>query len=179
MTDRTSLAAAKFAFIEAIACDPSVSALDLRVNTLLISRYLNSERGDAWPSPARLAEELGASESGVKKSFARLSDRWWKQTIKGGGKGHTSHYQPRWETVPATVRKEDQTVPAPTPFEGETVPARDSNRTEPGLQTVPAPVLEPLEEPLEEPTETNIPRSRARFYQRDGSRRDRAFVHDQ
>ncbi len=132
MTDHTSLAAAKFAFIEAIACDPSLSALDLRVNTLLISRYLNSERGDAWPSPARLAEELGASESGVKKSLARLSARWWKQTIKGGGKGHTSHYQPRWETVPATVQIEDQTVPTREPLEDETVPSRDPNRTEPG-----------------------------------------------
>ena len=64
MTDHTSLAAAKFAFIEAIACDPSVSALDLRVNTLLISRYLNSERG-------RAVDETG----GQMAIFGRLGSR--------------------------------------------------------------------------------------------------------
>lgn len=96
---RKDLTAAKFALLEAMAADRGLTGLDMSVSILLVSRYLNSEIGEAWPSPNRLAAELHASERSVRRSLERLRNKWWRQTKKGGGTGRTSHYAPRWETV--------------------------------------------------------------------------------
>ena len=91
--------------MEAVACDPALSCLDQHVNLLLVTRFLNNESGDAWPSPETLAKALSASPSGIKKSLRRPCAKWWRQTSKGGGKGTTSRYAPKWETVPARSRQ--------------------------------------------------------------------------
>jgi hypothetical protein len=97
---RKDLTAAKFALLEAMAADRRLTALDHSVSILLLSRYLNRNSNDAWPSPERLAAELHVAQRSVYRSLKRLCDReWWQQTKKGGGAGRTSHYSPEWKTV--------------------------------------------------------------------------------
>jgi hypothetical protein len=55
---RKDLTAEKFALLEAMAVDRRLTALDISLGTLLLSRYLNSQTLDAWPSPKRLAADL-------------------------------------------------------------------------------------------------------------------------
>jgi hypothetical protein len=86
--------------IEAGIADPTLSPLAMRVHVLLASKYLDEETGTVWPSPETLAEELSATVRGVRGALAKLAGTWWQKT-KGGGRGNTSRYAPRWERVHA------------------------------------------------------------------------------
>jgi hypothetical protein len=96
--DDSTKAAFKFRFHDAVTADPSLSALELRVSWLLLSKYVNHETGGAWPAPSTLAAALSASERQVKRALAKLGATWWHKW-KGGGRRNTSCYAPRWETV--------------------------------------------------------------------------------
>ena len=151
MTARKSLAAAKFAFLEAVACDPSLSLLDQRVSVLLICKYLNGKTGQAWPSAETLAEDLSTNERSVRRSLKRLSGKWWTKRT-GGGRGQKSKYAPNWETVTdGSVFGAGETVTDGSPFIDKTVTERSENSDRSVPKTVTARPPEPIEEPIDEP----------------------------
>ena len=103
-------ASRKFQLIEAGIADPTLSPLAMRVHVLLASKYLDEETDTAWPSPETLAEELSATVRGVRDALAKLAGSWWQKT-KGGGRGNTSRYAPRWKRVHAcSLFKRGKTV---------------------------------------------------------------------
>jgi hypothetical protein len=93
-------ASRKFQLIEAGIADPSLPRLAMRVHVLLASKYLDEKTDTAWPAPETLAEELSVTVRGVRDALAKLAGGWWQKT-KGGGRGNTSRYAPRWERVHA------------------------------------------------------------------------------
>jgi len=56
---RRRLSRQRFAWIERILLDPSISHLQFRVAILINNKYLNGTSGDAWPSQEQLAADLG------------------------------------------------------------------------------------------------------------------------
>ena len=60
--ERTAL---KLKFYDALVRDPKLSAMDLRIAWLLLSRYLNAASLVTWPSAETLASDLGSSVRGV------------------------------------------------------------------------------------------------------------------
>jgi len=142
MKNGTDYVIAKLDLIEQAAADERLSAIDLRVHLLLITRYLNGQTGQAWPGPARLASDLGVSARSIRRSLKRLCGTgWWRQAEKGGGIGRTSRYEPCWETVTAM-----------SPFEAQTVTPVSANSDISRHQTVTPVSPKPFEDnPLREP----------------------------
>ena len=147
MSDMTTkeLTALKLRFYDALVCDPRLSAMDLRIAWLLLSRYLNAKLLVAWPSAETLARDLGSSVSGVRRSIQRLTteDGWFK-IKKGGGRRHSNVYSANFKRVAAPPLVETETVAAPPLNGGVPVP-------ETVAATLPkSPLSQPIDEPLEE-----------------------------
>jgi hypothetical protein len=62
---------AKEGWLKTCASYPNLSGADLAV-VIALSAYLNSKRGDAWPSIETLAEDVNRSRSTVSRSIERL-----------------------------------------------------------------------------------------------------------
>ncbi len=71
------LTALKLAFYDALVCDLKLSAMDMRVAWLLLSRYLNAKSLEAWPSMETLARDLKSSHRQVRRSIKKLVERKW------------------------------------------------------------------------------------------------------
>ena len=149
------LTALKLKFYDTLVCDPKLSAMDLRIAWLLLSRYLNAKSLVAWPSAETLASDLGSSVRVVRRSIKRLTakDGWF--TIKrGGGRRHSNVYSANFERVTAqspSGRAREDTV---SPVNAETVTARSLNGDIPVPETVTAtspksPLSKPIDELLE------------------------------
>jgi len=62
-------------------------------------KFYNSQKGYAYPSEARLAEECHCDIRSVKRCIKRLvKDRWFR-IESGGGREKTNQYRPDWEKV--------------------------------------------------------------------------------
>jgi hypothetical protein len=146
MSDITpkELTALKLRFYDELICDPKLSAMDLRIAWLLLSRYLNGKSLVAWPSAETLARDLGSSVSGVRRSIQRLTtEGGWFKIKKGGGRRHSNVYSANFKRVAATL-----------PFEAETVAPPPLNGGVPVPETVAATLPKyPLSKPIEEPFE--------------------------
>ena len=104
MSDMTpqDLTALKLKFYNALVRDPKLSAMDLRIAWLLLSRYLNAKSLVAWPSAETLARDLGSSVRVVRRSIKRLTARGgWFTIERGGGRRHSNVYSANFERVTA------------------------------------------------------------------------------
>jgi hypothetical protein len=136
------LTALKLRFYDALVCDPKLSAMDLRIAWLLLSRYLNARSLVAWPSAETLAGDLGSSVRGVRNSIQRLTvPGGWFKIEQGGGRRHSNVYAANFERVNAT-----------SPFQAETVNASSLNGERQFPETVNASSPKsPLSKPIDEP----------------------------
>ncbi len=165
MTPR-ELTALKLKFYDALVCDPRLSAMDLRIAWLLLSRYLNAASLVAWPSAETLASDLGSSVRGVRNSIQRLTaPGGWFKIEQGGGRRHSNVYSANFERVNETSPFRAETVNAASPFgrargdtvsplDGETVNARSLKGEVPFPERVnssspDSPLSKPIEEPFE------------------------------
>lgn len=163
MSDMTpkELTALKLKFYDALICDPELSAMDLRIAWLLLSKYLNARSLIAWPSAENLARDLGSSLSGVRRSIQRLTAaEGWFKVKKGGGRRHSNVYSANFKRVAATP-----------PFEAETVASARVNGGVSVPETVAStPPNSLLREPIEEPFEARGARSANQKAARQGDR---------
>lgn len=99
---RKSLTAARLSWLEACAGEGSISALELRLATLLALQYAGQPRSlekfeesgvpVAWPSQIGLADKLGCSRQAVSAAARRLAKRGLIQITPGQGRGHATEY---------------------------------------------------------------------------------------
>jgi biotin operon repressor len=97
---RRSIAKQKFAWIDRILLDRTVPHLAFRL-AVLIGSYLNSTSGDAWPSQARLAADLGLGRRTIQYALDALVAAGYLAVEVSKGRGHTNHYRPIFETEKA------------------------------------------------------------------------------
>ena len=145
MSDMTpkELTALKLRFYDELVCDPKLTAMDLRIAWLLLSRYLNAKSLVAWPSADTLARDLGSSVRGVRLSIKRLTERGWFKIKKGRGRRQSNTYSANFERVNAS-----------SSLAAETVNAGSQNGARAFPETVNAsspksPLSKPIDEPLE------------------------------
>ncbi len=168
MSDMTprELTALKLKFYDALVCDQKLSAMDLRIAWLLLSRYLNAASLVAWPSAETLASDLGSSLRGVRNSIQRLTaPGGWFTIEQGGGRRHSNVYSANFERVYSASPFRAETVNAASPFgrargangaplDRETVNARSLKGEVPFQERVnssspDSPLSKPIEEPFE------------------------------
>ena len=73
----------KFAWLMQVAADNKLSSVAVRVAIRLV-QYLNRETLEAFPSQARLAQDVGASERGVRKGLDQLVKHRHLSARRGG-----------------------------------------------------------------------------------------------
>jgi hypothetical protein len=81
----------KFVWLEQVARDSGLPPFATRVAAVLL-RYFNRERGCAYPSIARLALDLDASERSIQRALRDMTPRHLTVVI-GGGRSTTNQYQ--------------------------------------------------------------------------------------
>jgi hypothetical protein len=146
MSDMTTkeLTALKLRFYDALVCDPKLSAMDLRIAWLLLSRYLNAKLLVAWPSAETLARDLGSSVRGVRNSIQRLTvPGGWFKIEQGGGRRHSNVYAANFERVNSASPFQAETVSASS-LKGEAAFPERVNSASPK-----SPLSKPIEEPFE------------------------------
>jgi hypothetical protein len=101
-----SFAAAKEQWLKLVASYPNLSGADLAV-AVMLSTYLNSKRGDAWPSVRRLAADTNRDLRTVFRSLRRLEQLDLVSVIHGRGPKKSNRYRPalgRLNLDPKTLR---------------------------------------------------------------------------
>lgn len=99
--------AAKEGWLKLCASYPNLSGADLAV-VIDLSTYLNSKRGDAWPSIDTIATDINRNRSTVFRSLKRLEELSLIKVIHARGRNKSNHYRPSlglMNTVPATLRR--------------------------------------------------------------------------
>jgi len=71
----------------------------LAVAFILLYGHLNGRTGRCDPSIPTLADETGLTTRGVQKAIAELVRSGWWQVVRGGGRGRTNAYVPRFDIV--------------------------------------------------------------------------------
>lgn len=84
--DGHSFAVELLDWIRAIADEPKLAGLPMRIAAAL-TRYLNAETREAWPSHELLARRLGAGSEGVRKAVDRLEEHGFIVIRRAKGKG--------------------------------------------------------------------------------------------
>ncbi len=173
MSDMTpkELTALKLRFYDALVCDPKLSAMDLRIAWLLLSRYLNGKSLVAWPSAETLARDLGSSVRGVRLSIKRLAaPGGWFKIKKGRGRRQSNRYSANFERVNASSPLAAETVNTSS-LKGELAFPETVNASSPK-----SPLSKPIEKPFEGAAARDANQQDARQGDR-GSRNDRAQGH--
>jgi hypothetical protein len=84
----------KFAWLDQIASDPSVSAQAFRAGYFIACRFLNRGTGDAFPSQDTLARLIGLTTSkGVRYLIDQLVDGGHLGVTAAHGRGRTNRYR--------------------------------------------------------------------------------------
>lgn len=154
------LTALKLRFYDALVCDPKLSAMDLRIAWLLLSRYLNGKSLVAWPSAETLVRDLGSSVRGVRLSIKRLTERRWFNIKKGRGRRQSNTYSANFERVNAS---------SPLPAETVNASSERGERAFPEMVNASSP-KSPLSKPIDEPLEGGDARA---ANQKEARQRDR------
>ncbi len=107
----TNFATYKFKWLNQIALDASVHSLAPRLAILLATKFLNFEKGSAYPSVTLLARLLNkASENPVRAAIKSLvSAGHLSVEYSNGGKGNTNHFIPILEGKPLRPLKGNKT----------------------------------------------------------------------
>lgn len=146
--------ARKLAWIEQLGGDAGLTILSLRAALRLATKYVNAEKGYAWPAKKTLAGDLEASIEGVRKAIVQLVQRG-HLTVEAGGDGRggrtlTSKYRPVVKDTgdPENSQRAEGVSHAKLPTAGGGLEDENSQRLEEKLPT--AVGTNPLEEPFEE-----------------------------
>jgi len=95
---RRRLSRQRFAWIERILLDPSISHLQFRVAILINNKYLNGTSGDAWPSQEQLAADLGLALRTIQYALDALVDAGLLHRDVARGRSLHNRYRPIFET---------------------------------------------------------------------------------
>ena len=109
--NRTEATTAKLKLLQAIAEDSTLAPTDYRLAILLLTRHFNAEKGYAWPSRTRLAEEMGVALCTVTRALNRLETRGYFTVRRDKGRSRTNHYYPAFVAV--TPINEEKVAPTP------------------------------------------------------------------
>lgn len=88
----------KLCFIRAMARDPKLNGVPLRVGIELVEHY-NHKWGYAFPSVRTLANILEVTERAVQKATRKLSESGWFEVKVLGGRRHSNRYIPVWKRM--------------------------------------------------------------------------------
>ncbi len=80
-----------FLWIDQVAADSSLPLGSARLAVILL-RYFNRDRGYAWPSVARLADDLSTAENTIRAALKALKDHGHLSIETGGGRAATNRY---------------------------------------------------------------------------------------
>lgn len=134
----------KFAWLSQIAHDATLPPTAARL-AIILSRYVNRETGDAWPSVTRLARELRVAENSIRSALKAMSAAGHLAIKFGGGAKIPNHYHPILK--PCTQLKG---------FQDETLQSADPNPSIFGAKTLQPAEGEPLyENPNKNPVKDN------------------------
>jgi Helix-turn-helix domain len=124
----TQFARVKFLWIDRIARDHQLLAIDTRVAAALLHYFTASDNGGrAYPSCKTLGDAIGVSEATVIRSVNRLHDRGHLIVIWGKpGRGHPNQYWMAAGGKPASVQVLEAQKPARV---APRKPASDANKT--------------------------------------------------
>ena len=135
-----NLTKAKIDLYGRIVCDPRARAHGAAVGVawLLLFKYLNSEKGVAWPSAQTLADDLGASLRSVRYGVTWLTAEGWFTPLRSRGRT-TNRYRPNFPTVQPIA-----------PLAGSTVQRSAPNGAMGGISTVQPIAPNTFKEPYKE-----------------------------
>jgi len=141
MLDNPNFAKDRMECIQAAMIDKRLTHLDCRVLVLIATKYLNRAKGYAYPSIARLAQDIGVADRSVQRSVRHLEEYGYLEVSSGGGRRRSNHYSVK---IPAEPR------PQSHPFGPQKGDSRKSNKVTPGSdkprhQCHPNPMTEPSE----------------------------------
>lgn len=80
-------------WLQLLVRDPNISPQACRIATYIAVVRFNDERGKAWPSHERVAEDLSIDVKTVQRSIKNLDDKWFNIT-RGRGPGRSTVYVP-------------------------------------------------------------------------------------
>jgi hypothetical protein len=100
----------RFRWLDQVQDDPALNGSDFAL-AYAISRHLNRETNDAWPSVAQLGARHGSTERTVLTCLGKLRARGHLSIESGRGRHQVSHYRP-------ILKGAENTKPV-SPFLGE------------------------------------------------------------
>ena len=81
----------KAAWLEKAGLDPELTPSDVRI-ALVLSKYINTQDGRAWPSHERLAKEAHLNGRTVTRAMKALVERGYLTVEKASGRGSCNVY---------------------------------------------------------------------------------------
>src|SRR4051812_46260112 len=111
----------KMEWLVTVATDKKIHKLPLAVAVKLGGQYFNNEKEKAWPSVARLADELQADSRNVRRAIRRLVDAGYLLCETNRGRGYTNQYRlPKrgYAMTEKGVKDDDKRGSQPPPDKG-------------------------------------------------------------
>ncbi|MCV0395438.1 MAG: helix-turn-helix domain-containing protein [Rhizobiaceae bacterium] len=133
--DPVRFAKAKWAWLDKIAADASISPAAFKMAYLLASRFLSRERGYAYPPQKALAKLLGITDRQVRRLLFQLIDGGYVEVTHCGKKlpneyriamPKTGKVTGRFASSDSGPKTSAPYQPSEHPFEGRRQPARSS-----------------------------------------------------
>jgi hypothetical protein len=93
---RTSVAVSKCRWLEALAIDPELTALDIRV-AVIIGKFLRRDELVSIVGEKKIAKLAKATVRGIQKSRRRIEAKGYLEIAAGCGRGRWTTYRPRFE----------------------------------------------------------------------------------
>lgn len=153
--------ATKLAWLDAVIFDPDLSPLSKIVAAAIALRYLNRETGDAWPSIAKLAADVGRGEKQVREAIRGLELRGHLEVAKTvGGSGRTNRMRPtvREKNPPGNeTLSEEKPSGKRNPFGNETLSKMNLNPIENEQKPLHFPQGNPIDYTTDETIEGDSP----------------------
>ena len=88
----------KWLLVRRAAADGTLGQAGLAVLIVLLDRFRAGD-SDCWPSIDTIASDAGVARSTAIRAIGRLVQGAYLEITRGGGRGHSTHYRPRLETV--------------------------------------------------------------------------------
>lgn len=108
----------KAAWLEKAGLDPELTPSDVRI-ALVLSKYINTQDGRAWPSHERLAKEAHLNERTVTRAMKALVERGYLTVEKTSGRGSCNVYTFRPVNAEPAPGLTGDAAPAEAPEKGD------------------------------------------------------------
>lgn len=102
----------QFLWLEQVKLDRELTPTAV-LTALALLKFFNHKSGEAWPSNATLAVELGVDRRTIQRALALLVERRHLTVIgsRRGGRRHSNHYQLRLDNKQAETLNDNQKGP--------------------------------------------------------------------